>query len=165
MPKKIYDRDALAGELEVIRRAGRCIVFTNGCFDILHVGHVRYLREARAFGDVLVVAVNSDASVRALKGAPRPLIPAAERAEMVAALEMVDFVTIFPELTPLILVERLRPNVIVKGGDWSADRIVGRQAVASWGGRVVVVGQTEGVSTTNLVARVLTAYSTGRQKA
>ena len=158
---KIYVREQLKEVLHGHRGQGRRIAFTNGCFDILHVGHVRYLREARALGDLLVVAVNSDASVRALKGAQRPLVPEAERVEMVAALEMVDYVTVFSELTPLALIEELRPDVLVKGGDWSAEEIVGRQSVESWGGRVAVVSLTEGLSTTNIIARVLAVYGSG----
>lgn len=159
--RKIYGREQLQEELERNCRPGRRIVFTNGCFDILHAGHVRYLRKARAMGDVLVVAVNSDASVRALKGEKRPVVPEAERAELVAALEMVDYVTIFSELTPLALIEQLRPDVLVKGGDWPREAIVGREAVESWGGRVAIVPLEEGLSTTNIVDKVLSVYRGG----
>lgn len=158
---KIYPREQLKSELNIHRRQGKKVVFTNGCFDILHVGHVRYLREAKGEGDVLVVAVNSDASVRSIKGEKRPLIPEAERVEMVAALDMVDFVTIFSEVTPLAMIEELRPDVLVKGGDWTADRVVGRQSVEGWGGRVVIVSQIEGASTTNIVEKVLHVYGKG----
>ena len=155
---KICTREQLKGELDIVRREGKRIVFTNGCFDILHVGHVRYLREARDEGDVLVVAVNSDSSVRSIKGEKRPLVPEAERVEMVAALAMVDYVTIFSETTPLEIIEDLLPDVLVKGGDWSPDEVVGRREVENRGGRVVIVPMTEGASTTNIVDKIRRVY-------
>ncbi|MBN1614497.1 MAG: D-glycero-beta-D-manno-heptose 1-phosphate adenylyltransferase [Deltaproteobacteria bacterium] len=156
--EKIYTHAELKDELERLRREGKMIVFTNGCFDILHVGHVRYLKEAKGLGDVLVVALNSDASVRAIKGTKRPLIPEAERAEIVSSLSSVDYVTLFDELTPLELIEYLKPDVLVKGGDWTEDRVVGRDVVRSWGGRVAILAETRGASTTNIVERVLDVY-------
>ena len=155
---KIYNREALKDELDRLRRQGKTIVFTNGCFDILHVGHTRYLKDARRLGDVLVVALNSDASVRSIKGERRPLVPEGERAEVVGSLSFVDYVTLFDELTPLDLIEYLRPHILVKGGDWTEDRVVGRDVVASWGGRVVIVPETQGASTTNIVEKVLDVY-------
>jgi rfaE bifunctional protein nucleotidyltransferase chain/domain len=162
MEGKIYQREELKPELDCLRRAGRKIVFTNGCFDILHVGHVRYLEAARKIGDVLVLALNSDASVRSIKGEKRPLIPEQERAVVVAALESVDYVTVFSEPTPLALIEYLQPDVLVKGGDWAADQVVGREAVAAWGGQVVIIPAIQGASTTNIVEKINRVYGGSR---
>jgi D-beta-D-heptose 7-phosphate kinase/D-beta-D-heptose 1-phosphate adenosyltransferase len=158
---KILSWDALKREVDRLRAAGKQIAFTNGCFDILHVGHVRYLRDARRTGDCLIAALNSDASVRTIKGEKRPLVPQAERAEVVASLASVDYVTLFEEQTPLRLIQYLRPDVLVKGADWPEEQVVGREAVLSWGGRVVLCPLTEGSSTTNIVARVLQVYGGG----
>jgi D-beta-D-heptose 7-phosphate kinase/D-beta-D-heptose 1-phosphate adenosyltransferase len=156
--EKILSRPALKKEIDRLRREGRKIAFTNGCFDILHVGHVRYLREAAKMGDILILALNSDASVRAIKGDQRPIVPDAERADVAAALASVDYVTIFDELTPLELIEDLRPDVIVKGGDWAEENIVGRDAVRKWGGAVAIVPQIPGASTTNIVEKIISVY-------
>ncbi len=158
MESKIYDREELKIELAALRNKGRKIVFTNGCFDILHVGHVRYLHAARQIGDVLVLALNSDSSVRSIKGPKRPLISEQERAVVVAALESVDYVTIFSETTPLALIEYLRPDVLVKGGDWGEDQVVGREEVAKWGGTVVIIPAIKGASTTNIVEKINSVY-------
>ncbi|WP_413894606.1 adenylyltransferase/cytidyltransferase family protein, partial [Candidatus Skiveiella danica] len=115
---KIVSKEKLKARLQKLRQEGKTIVFTNGCFDILHVGHVRYLREAKKLGDVLILALNSDTSVRAIKGEKRPLVPEDERADIMAALECIDFIVIFPETTPGELIEYLEPHVLVKGGDW-----------------------------------------------
>ena len=147
----VADAVALA---EKHRAAGRRIVLANGCFDLLHVGHVRYLEDARRLGDVLFVGINSDAAVARLKGAGRPLMPAGERAELVAALACVDLAVIFAEDTPERLIRDVRPNVLVKGGDWALHQIVGREFVESNGGRVLTVAVREGHSTTALVARI-----------
>ena len=155
---KIVTWGALKTQVELARGEGKKIAFTNGCFDILHVGHVRYLREARKTGDLLILGLNSDASVRKIKGETRPLVPQAERAEVVASLDAVDYVTLFDDPTPLRLIERLRPDVLVKGGDWNEESVVGGDSVRSWGGRVVIVPLTEGVSTTNIVEKVLQVY-------
>lgn len=136
------------------RQAGLRVVFTNGVFDLLHPGHLRYLRAARAEGDVLIVAVNSDRSVRENKGSERPVNPEAERAELLAALSCVDAVVIFDEATPAEIVERLQPDVLVKGADWPADQIVGRGTVESRGGRVVRVPVEQGYSTSAIIERV-----------
>lgn len=133
------------------KRLGKKIVFTNGCFDLLHPGHTRYLAEARKLGDALVVAVNSDQSTRALKGAGRPIVPEAERAEMLAALECVDLVTIFDDLTPESVIARMLPHVLVKGAGWKPDEIVGRAEVEAAGGKVVSAPATLGYSTTKLI--------------
>jgi len=135
------------------------VVFTNGCFDLLHPGHIRCLEEARARGDLLVVAINSDASVRRLKGPSRPLIPESERAEILAALAAVDYVTIFDQPTPRDLIARLLPDVLVKGGDWGANEIVGRDEVEAAGGSAVSIPLEPGYSTTSLLERVRRADS------
>lgn len=134
-----------------LKREGKRVVFTNGCFDLLHPGHIRYLAEARSMGDVLIVAVNSDRSVRELKGPGRPIFPERERAEILAALQAVDFVTIFDELTPQTLIARMLPNVLVKGGDWELDQIVGRPEVEAAGGKVVPIPASPGFSTSSLI--------------
>ena len=155
---KILSCHDLQTEIDALHRQGKKIVFTNGCFDILHVGHVRYLREAKKKGDVLVLALNSDRSVQAIKGDKRPIVPEAERADVMAALEAVDYVTIFEELTPLALIETLKPDVLIKGGDWEEEKIVGRDAVLSWGGQVAVIPEIKGASTTNIVEKIRTVY-------
>lgn len=158
MGKKIFEREALKHRVRALKRAGRKIVFTNGCFDLLHIGHVRYLKAARAEGDVLVVAVNSDRSVREIKGPGRPLVPDSERAEVLASLACVDFVTLFDELDPLVTIRSLVPDVLVKGADWGADAIVGRDVVEASGGRVVRMPLTEAASTTRIIEKILANY-------
>jgi rfaE bifunctional protein nucleotidyltransferase chain/domain len=148
------DAATLRAVLDDRRAAGASVVFTNGCFDLLHPGHVRYLAAARALGDLLVVGLNDDASVRRLKGPGRPILRAAERAEMLAALAAVDHVIVFPEDTPLGLVEALAPDVLVKGADWAADDIVGRESVLARGGRVERIELVPGASTTDLIRRI-----------
>ena len=155
---KIYSREKLKEELDRCQREGKKIVFTNGCFDILHVGHTRYLREAKKIGDILVLALNSDSSVRAIKGERRPLVPEDERADVVASLESVDYVTIFSEVTPLELIEYLKPDILVKGGDWAEEDIVGRESVKRWGGRVVIIPEIKEASTTNIIEKVINVY-------
>jgi rfaE bifunctional protein nucleotidyltransferase chain/domain len=137
-----------------LRRAGKRIVFTNGVFDLLHPGHLRYLKAARAEGDALIVGVNSDRSVRANKGPSRPVTPEAERAEIVAALAPVEAVVVFDEETPADIVRALQPDVLVKGADWPADQIVGRDTVEARGGRVVLVPVERGYSTTAILERI-----------
>jgi rfaE bifunctional protein nucleotidyltransferase chain/domain len=136
------------------KRRGRKVVFTNGCFDILHVGHVRYLQQARAQGDLLVVGLNSDASVRQLKGPERPVQNELNRAEILAALSCIDYVTVFGELTPENLIHEIRPDVLVKGGDWSVDTIVGGAFVQSYGGKVKSLQFVEGNSTTSIIEKM-----------
>ncbi len=151
---KLVTRASLTRAVRAARRRGERIVFTNGCFDWLHTGHVRSLEAARRLGDRLIVAVNTDASVRRLKGPGRPIVPARQRAEILAALECVDWVVRFRETTPLGLIRVLRPDVLAKGGDWPLDRIVGREEVESWGGRVVRLREVPGLSTTRLLRRL-----------
>ena len=149
----ILDVESAAALADAQRQRGRTIVFTNGVFDLLHPGHVRYLQAARAEGDVLIVGLNSDRSVRTNKGPGRPLIPEQERAEIVAALACVDAVVIFDELTPAEIVQRLRPDVLVKGADWAADAIVGRDTVEARGGRVVRVPIETGWATSAIIEK------------
>jgi len=136
------------------KRNGRRIVFTNGCFDLLHPGHIGSLEQARALGDALIVGLNSDASVRQLKGAGRPVLPERERAEILAGLECVDAVVIFSEPTPREVIARLLPDVLVKGGDWPGDQIVGREEVEAAGGRVVSIPVVPGYSTTEILRKI-----------
>jgi D-beta-D-heptose 7-phosphate kinase/D-beta-D-heptose 1-phosphate adenosyltransferase len=136
------------------RARGERVVFTNGVFDLLHPGHVRYLEEARQLGDVLIVGINSDRSVRCNKGDERPIVPEGERAELLAALRCVDAVVVFDEATPHAIISAVQPDVLVKGADWGPDNIVGRDVVEARGGRVVRVQLSEGLSTTELIGRV-----------
>jgi rfaE bifunctional protein nucleotidyltransferase chain/domain len=159
---KILDRKILQEKLDILRKEGKIIAFTNGCFDILHVGHVRYLRAAKKTADVLVLALNSDSSVQSIKGEKRPLVPEEERAEIMASLEYIDFVTIFPELTPLELINYLKPDIIIKGGDWPEDKVVGRDDVKKWGGRVILIPEVAGKSTTNIVEKIKRVYGSVR---
>jgi rfaE bifunctional protein nucleotidyltransferase chain/domain len=147
------------------KRNGRLIVFTNGCFDLLHPGHIGSLERARALGDALIVGLNGDASVRELKGAGRPVLPERERAEILAALECVDAVVIFEELTPREVIARLLPDVLVKGGDWPGDQIVGREEVEAAGGRVVSVPVVPGYSTTEILRKIRAGARTSRVEA
>ncbi len=158
---KILDRRTLKEKLDELRARGKTIAFTNGCFDILHVGHVRYLREAKKTADILVLALNSDSSVRAIKGEKRPVVGEQERAEIMAALEFIDFVTLFQELTPLELINYLQPDVLIKGGDWAEEKVVGREEVKKWGGRVAIIPEIEGKSTTNIVEKIKSLYGSG----
>jgi len=154
MIEKILTPEKMLGERERLRSAGVRLVFTNGVFDLLHVGHVRYLAHARALGDALLVAINSDRSVRELKGPDRPIFNQAERAEILAALRYVDYVTIFDDVSPRSLIAKLLPDVLVKGGDYQLHEIHGRQEVEAAGGRVVSLPFVEGASTTTLIERM-----------
>jgi rfaE bifunctional protein nucleotidyltransferase chain/domain len=151
---KIVSQQELIQATAREKRNGRRVVFTNGCFDLLHPGHVRCLAEARALGDVLVVAVNSDRSVRGNKGSERPLVPERDRAEVLAALAAVDYVTIFDEPTPRELISRVLPDILVKGADWAPGQIAGREEVEAAGGRVVSIPLAPGYSTSDLVQRI-----------
>ena len=158
----VVGREDAARWADEQRAAGRRVVLTNGVFDLLHPGHTRYLREARRHGDVLIVAVNSDRSVRALaKGSDRPLTPEGERAEILDALAAVDAVVVFDEDTPLAMITAIRPDVLVKGADWAEDAIVGREVVEACGGRVVRVALAPGYSTTTILDRVRAAAGAG----
>ena len=153
-PPAILTADDAAAWAAGLRRAGKRVVFTNGVFDLVHPGHVRYLQQARALGDALIVAVNSDRSVRSNKGPARPINPELERAELLAALACVDAVVVFDEETPHTIVSRILPDVLVKGADWAENNIVGRDVVEGRGGRVVRVELAPGFSTTDLIRRV-----------
>jgi rfaE bifunctional protein nucleotidyltransferase chain/domain len=151
---RVLSETAVAEFAAQQRSRGVSIVFTNGVFDLLHPGHVRYLEEARALGDLLIVGVNADASVKRNKGADRPITPEHERAEVLAALACVDRVVVFPEDTPANVIRTIQPDILVKGADWPADQIVGRDTVEARGGRVVLVPVEQGYSTTSIVARI-----------
>jgi D-beta-D-heptose 7-phosphate kinase/D-beta-D-heptose 1-phosphate adenosyltransferase len=155
---KILPADALAMVLQQRQRCGETVVFTNGCFDLLHVGHVQYLQRARALGGCLVVGLNDDASVRLLKGQRRPLLPQQERARILAALGCVDYITIFSDATPLSLIRLLRPDVLVKGGDHTPEAVVGHDIVEAYGGRVCIMPYVEGVSTTEIIGHIVERY-------
>jgi D-beta-D-heptose 7-phosphate kinase/D-beta-D-heptose 1-phosphate adenosyltransferase len=154
MIEKILTPEVMLGERQRLRAVGKRLVFTNGVFDLLHVGHVRYLTQARALGDALVVAINSDRTVRELKGADRPVFNEAERAEILAALRVVDYVTIFDDVSPRGLIAELLPDVLVKGGDYGLDQIHGREEVEAAGGKVISLPFVEGSSTTTLIERM-----------
>ncbi|MCE2502518.1 MAG: D-glycero-beta-D-manno-heptose 1-phosphate adenylyltransferase [Chlorobi bacterium] len=160
---RILDQSQLQQECQLIREQGQRIVFTNGCFDILHLGHVTYLQQAALLGDKLIVGLNSDESVRRLKGEGRPILPQAERATLLAALRSVDYVSFFEQDTPLALIETIRPDLLVKGGDYNTDAtegpeyIVGSDILHSYGGQVKVINLVEGGSTTNIIEAVLKA--------
>ena len=151
---RLIDRDEAAAFAADARVTARTVVFTNGVFDLLHPGHVRYLREAALLGDVLIVGLNTDASVRRNKGAGRPITPELERAEIVGALECVSAVVLFDEDTPARIIQAVQPDVLVKGADWPADQIVGRDTVEARGGRVVRIAIEKGYSTTAILDRV-----------
>ena len=154
MSGKVFSIDELREERGRLRAEGKRLVFTNGCFDILHVGHVRYLAQARALGDALLVAVNSDRSVRELKGAGRPVMSEDERAELLAALESVDYVTVFDDASPRSLIAEVLPDVLVKGGDYRPDEIHGREEVERAGGRVLSLPFVEGASTSSIIEKI-----------
>jgi len=155
---KIKSCDELATFLRGLRAGGKVVVFTNGCFDLLHAGHVRYLAAARQEGDLLVVGLNSDRSVQDIKGDARPILPESERAEVLAGLAAVDYVVLFDEADPLQLIMALAPDVLVKGGDWPEEAIIGAQVVRDRGGRVVRIPVVEGASTSAIIARILERY-------
>jgi D-beta-D-heptose 7-phosphate kinase/D-beta-D-heptose 1-phosphate adenosyltransferase len=153
VPGKLKGLEDLKSIASRARTDGKKIVLTNGCFDILHSGHLHLLREAKALGDILIVAVNSDSSVRQIKGASRPVVGETGRAELVAALEMVDYVTLFDDLDPYRLIDALRPDVLVKGGDYSRDQVIGGDIVESNGGKVALIPLLPGFSTTDIIER------------
>lgn len=151
---KIKLREELQPIIVAVQKQGKKIVFTNGCFDIIHVGHIRLLQEARSKGDKLIVAINTDDSVRGLKGTARPILGEQERAEMLAALSCVDFVTFFNEPTPLETILLLHPDILVKGADYTLDEIVGKKEVLAYGGKVLAIPLTPGYSTTALIEKI-----------
>jgi len=158
MKQKIKTREEVRNIIKDLKAKGKRIVFTNGCFDILHLGHIRYLEGAKALGDTLVVGVNSDHSVQNLKGPKWPILPEEERAEILSGLGCVDYIIIFDEKDPLELISILQPNILVKGGDWTKETTVGREVVERSGGEVVILPFVEGASTSNLVDTILKRY-------
>ena len=158
MDNKVYKIEKLAEILAEEKAAGNQIVFTNGCFDLLHIGHTRYLAQAKAKGDILVVGLNSDSSVKKLKGDKRPLIPQDERAEMLSNLEMVDYVTIFADETAKNVIAELEPDIYVKGGDYSINNLPEAEVVQQYGGAIELVSEIKGASTTNIVNKILETY-------
>ena len=162
MDNKIVRCEELKETVQALKRAAKKIVFTNGCFDLLHIGHVRYLKAAKDEGDVLIVGLNSDRSVRLIKGPKRPLVPENERAEVLASLACVDFVTVFDEPDPLVTIRAVMPDVLVKGADWAEDAIIGRDIVERDGGRVVRIPLTEGASTSKMIENIVAGYFLNR---
>ncbi|HWQ33440.1 MAG TPA: D-glycero-beta-D-manno-heptose 1-phosphate adenylyltransferase [Blastocatellia bacterium] len=154
----ILSLDELQQERQRLRRAGQSVVFTNGCFDLMHPGHVSYLQQARALGDALIVALNSDRAVRELKGPTRPILNEHERAAVMAALGCVDYVTIFDDVSPREIIAALLPDVLVKGGDWGVDQIIGREEVEAAGGRVLNLPFVAGCSTSEIIDRIISRY-------
>jgi len=158
MKSKCKTHDELREIIEDMQSAGKKVVFTNGCFDLIHTGHVRYLKLAKGYGDALIVAVNSDGSIRRIKGDKRPVTPQEERVEVLAALSMVDYVTVFEEDDPHHVIAELNPDVLVKGGDWEIDKIIGRDIVEANGGKVYSIPYIEGSSTTEIIERIISRY-------
>ncbi len=158
MKTKIKSLDQLKTIREKLKGEGKKVVFTNGCFDLIHIGHIRCLEKAKELGDLLFVAINSDSSVRSIKGPKRPVIPQEERAEIIASLACVDFVTIFNEPDPYNLIKELQPDVLVKGGDWKPDEIVGSDIVRGYGGSVISIPYLEGYSSSRIIERIISIY-------
>ncbi len=151
---KLKTSDELMKIVEGLKKEGKRIVFTNGCFDLLHLGHIRYLKEAKRVGNILIVGLNSDNSVRSLKGKDRPLVREKDRAEILSALESVDYIVIFNESTPKNLIDRIIPHILVKGGDWKREEVVGGDIVEAHGGEVVIIPEVKGYSTSALIKKI-----------
>lgn len=158
---KLKTLDELKEIVSELKKQDKKIVFTNGCFDLLHIGHVKYLQEAKTYGDVLIVAINSDNSVKAIKGDVRPLTPQEERAYILSALSCVDYVLIFEETEPVKVISELMPDVLIKGGDYQLNEIKGREIVTSAGGKVLTVPEIKGKSTTKLIQTIIEKYKLG----
>ncbi|MFP4372109.1 MAG: D-glycero-beta-D-manno-heptose 1-phosphate adenylyltransferase [Halanaerobium sp.] len=154
MTAEIMELEALKNEIKEKKEAGELVVFTNGCFDILHVGHIRYLKKAASLGDKLVLAVNSDSSVKKLKGGGRPFVPEAERLEMLAALEMIDYLILFSEIDARALLEEIRPQLYVKGGDYRIEDLPEAETVYNYGGKIILISEVKGKSTTNIIKKI-----------
>jgi rfaE bifunctional protein nucleotidyltransferase chain/domain len=157
---KLKPFEIIKNEIKALQQQGKKIVFTNGCFDILHAGHVDIFQQARNLGDALVVAVNSDISIKKIKGEKRPVVPQAQRMQVLAALEAVEYVVIFVEEKPIKIIKELQPDILVKGGDWPIEAIVGREIVEKKGGKVISVPLMEGISTTNIIEEVKKRFCT-----
>ena len=162
MKNKIIPKDQIKKTIVSLKKKRLKIVFTNGCFDLLHVGHVRYLKEARALGDCLIIGLNSDRSVRKIKDPVRPLISEDQRAEVLAALECVDYIVLFDEADPFKLIEEIRPEVLAKGADWSMDKIIGADLVSSYGGQVRRVELVPSISSSEIINRIISRYKKSR---
>lgn len=158
MKEKIKEREEIQRIVMTLKAKGKRIVFTNGCFDLIHVGHVRYLEKAKSLGDILIVGVNSDHSVKTLKGPKRPIIPEEERAEILSGLWCVDYITLFDEPTPLELIAQIQPHILVKGGDWTKETTIGKEIVEASGGEVIILPFVEGHSTSDLINTILSRY-------
>lgn len=156
--KKIKNIRAIKSIVARLRARRKKVVFTNGCFDILHVGHIHYLRKARSLGDILVVGLNTDRSVKEIKGEKRPIVPQKDRAEVLAALEFVDYVVLFDEPDPFSLIQKVKPTILVKGADWPKDKIIGRDVVEKTGGRVVRIPLVPGASSTGVIETIIQVY-------
>jgi rfaE bifunctional protein nucleotidyltransferase chain/domain len=156
--KKIKSLSSLLKELVKLHRKGKKVVFTNGCFDILHYGHARYLQEAKDKGDILIVGVNSDSSIKKIKGKNRPIVDQKNRLGLLAALTCIDYLVLFKEDTPLRLIKRIKPDIIIKGADWEKDKIVGSDFVKSYGGKVLTIKLVKGLSTTSLIDRIVKSH-------
>jgi rfaE bifunctional protein nucleotidyltransferase chain/domain len=151
---KLKPLEIIKNEIKALQQQGKKIVFTNGCFDILHAGHVDIFQQARNLGGALVVAVNSDISIKKIKGEKRPVVPQAQRMQVLAALEAIDYVVIFDEENPFKIIKEIQPDILVKGGDWPVETIVGREIVEKKGGKVLSIPLMEGISTTNIIEEV-----------
>ncbi len=158
LENKIKKADTLSRQISRLKSKGKKIVFTNGCFDILHFGHVKYLEDAKAKGDILIVGINADSSVRRLKGRKRPIVSQKDRAAIVASLASVDFVVFFTEDTPFKLIAQLKPDILVKGADWNKNKIIGADLVRGWGGKVMTIRFAPGRSTSNLIKKIAQLY-------
>ena len=158
MKEKIKTKEDLRKIIGDLKTKGKRIVFTNGCFELLHIGHIRYLEEAKALGDILVVGINSDQSIHRIKGPYRPILPEEERAEVLSGLGCVDYITIFDEVDPLELISFLQPHILVKGGDWTKETTIGKEVVEGLGGKVVILPFVQGASTSNLIETILKRY-------
>jgi len=159
MPGKLIKLEQLKALRKKWKEEGKKLVFTNGCFDLLHIGHIRYLRKAKSLGDYLVVGLNSDRSVRKIKGEKRPIMPEKERAEILSSLWFVDYVVIFQEETPKRIIKALKPDYLVKGADWGMEQIVGAKEVLSWGGKVKRIKLTPGRSSSGIIEQIVKRYS------
>jgi len=154
VPEKLKSLEEVSAIAAMARAEGRTVVFTNGCFDLLHRGHVHTLRQAKAAGDILIVAINSDRSVKSIKAPQRPILPETDRLELIAAMEMVDYVILFDAPDPYRLIAAIKPHVLAKGGDWKSDEIIGADIVEASGGRVEVIPYLQGFSTTEIIERI-----------
>jgi rfaE bifunctional protein nucleotidyltransferase chain/domain len=164
MKNKIIAHPQINGLIADLKAAGEKIVFTNGCFDLIHVGHVRYLREAKNLGDRLFIGLNSDQSIRRIKDPARPLIPEEQRAEVLAALECVDYIVLFDEDDPYNLIKEVQPDVLVKGADWSMDKIIGADLVSSYGGEVQRIQWVPSISTSEIINRIISRYGKVKER-